>query len=176
MLTSCLPKLAITNVRNMQRVGPLGRGVCVCVCVCVLVVVAGGVWNVRSTRDICVLFRNWQVRHSLWLLGRLLDGVCNTVSRIHMPLVLIRIISDSSRLLPHASHDSVPWMRRERSGPLWQGPIQLGKPQSRFHLLFSVEGEIMGWGLCWHWTVLAWRRNDLGKIKFLLLSSPEHPI
>ena len=142
MLTSCLPKHPITNLRNMQRVGPLGRGVCVCVCVCVcvLVVVAGRVWNVRSTRDICVLFRNWQVRHPLWLLGRLLDGVCNTVSRIHMPLMLIRIISDSSRLLPHGSHDSVPWMRRERSGPLWQGPIQLGKPP------FSLLSSLFLWG------------------------------
>ena len=174
MLTSCLPKLAITNLRNMQRVGPLGRGVCVCVCV--LVVVAGRVWNVRSTRDICVLFRNWQVRHPLWLLGRLLDGVCNTVSRIHMPLMLIRIISDSSNsYLMHLMTRSPGWGEREvvLSDKV---PYTWENPHSRFYLLFSFEGEIMGWGLCWHWTVLAWRRNDLGKIKFPLLSSPVHPI
>lgn len=163
MLTSYLPKLDITVVRNMQRVGPLG--------VCMLLG-REEVRNVQSTRDICVLFRDWQVSHPLWLLCRLFDGVCNTVSRILMPLMLLKILSDSSRLLPHASHDSVPWMRRERSGTLWQGPTHLGKPHSHFHVLFSFVGEIMGW----HWAVLSWRRNDLGKIKLFLLFSPVHPI
>lgn len=61
--------------------------------------------------------------------GGLPDGVCNTVSRIHMPLMLLRILSDSSRLLPHASHDSAPgWGEREvvpsdKVPHIWENPI-----------------------------------------------------
>ena len=129
VFTSHLLKLALAIIRSTHREPATGC--------------RGAVW-VRHAEPWWYPYARWGdlwARHSQQLMGRLLDGVHNTVSRICILLMSSKRPICCSPTPSHAAHNSVLRMQQERIGSPWQCPTQLMFTHT---LPFHPTGEITG--------------------------------
>ena len=119
VFTSPLPKFALTATEGVNREPAIGWGQCG---------YGGGAQS--SGMSLCHLRGGSTGEASPGLIGELLDGILDILSRICIPLNAFweSYLKFSSLFLTpsHAAHDSVLWLGWERDGPLGQLPAQLG--------------------------------------------------
>ena len=111
-------------------------------------------------------------------LGRLLDGVHEAVSRIHLPLMSSKSpVCCSPSLFPPSNNaplDSVLWMGQKINEPLWKHLHSWGSWKI-IHVLFPLQENSqakisLGPKLC-----CLGGDSDVDKVKIFLLPSPMHP-
>lgn len=130
-----LPICKCFHVLHLGNTLGAGYGMWVCV---------GELQSVGGTHRPVVGVQKWCIPSGN--LGRLPDGICQVVSRIHVLLMSSEspdCSSPSPSPLLVVQHTSLFWMGQERSEPLWQCPTHPGNLGTLELSLFPM-GEIRG--------------------------------
>ena len=166
MLTSYLPKLLSPTSEVHTWSWPQGGGVCS--------------WGTWSTGSACGQLGDLWANCLQQLMGRLLSGVHDTVSRIHVPLTPSESpICHSPSLFPSPVRQLMTqysgWDKREMGlfGIVlhcWEAACSL----TCFHFT-PWEKSLAKKVISLHWAMPPWGTGDAGEVKMLLLPSPVCP-